>query len=62
MKITRFIKTILMIDFVGGLLIAIKELFKSKKLSTILLKKEKLAQDLEVNMLSEDIQMVKKDV
>ena len=31
MKITRLIKTILMIDFVSGLLIAIKELFKSKK-------------------------------
>ena len=31
MKITRFIKTILMVDFVSGLLIAIKELFKSKK-------------------------------
>ena len=62
MKITRYIKTILMTDFVGGLLIAIKELFKSKKLLTILLKKEKLAQDLEANMLSEDIQMVKKGV
>ena len=31
MKITRFIKTILMVDFVSGLLIAIKEMFKSKK-------------------------------
>ena len=31
MKITRFFKTILMIDFLSGLLIAIKELFKSKK-------------------------------
>ena len=31
MKITRFFKTIFMTDFVGGLLIAIKELFKSKK-------------------------------
>ena len=31
MKITRFIKTILMVDFVSGLLIAIKEIFKSKK-------------------------------
>jgi len=31
MKITRFLKTILMVDFVAGLLIAIKELFKSKK-------------------------------
>ena len=31
MKITRFFKTILMTDFIGGLLIAIKEVFKSKK-------------------------------
>ena len=31
MKITRFLKTILMVDFVSGLLIAIKELFKLKK-------------------------------
>ena len=31
MKITRFFKTILMTDFIGGLFIAIKELFKSKK-------------------------------
>ena len=29
MKITRFIKTILMVDFVSGLLIAVKEMFKS---------------------------------
>ena len=31
MKISRFLKTIFMIDFIGGLFIAIKELFKSKK-------------------------------
>ena len=31
MKISRFFKTILMTDFIGGLFIAIKELFKSKK-------------------------------
>ena len=31
MKITRFFKTILMLDFLSGLLIAIKELFKEKK-------------------------------
>ena len=31
MKITRLFKTILMTDFLGGLFIAIKELFKSKK-------------------------------
>ena len=31
MKFSRFLKTIFMTDFLGGLIIAIKELFKSKK-------------------------------
>ena len=31
MKLSRFLKTIFMTDFVGGLIIAIKEVFKSKK-------------------------------
>ena len=31
MKITRFLKTILMTDFIGGLFIAIKEVLKPKK-------------------------------
>ena len=31
MKISRFFKTIFMTDFIGGLSIAIKEIFKSKK-------------------------------
>jgi len=31
MKISRFFKTVLMIDFLTGLIIAIKEIFKSKK-------------------------------
>ena len=31
MKFSRFIKTVLMYDFIRGLLIAIKEIFKSKK-------------------------------
>ena len=31
MKITRLLKTIFMIDFITGLLIAIREIFKSKK-------------------------------
>ena len=31
MKISRFLKTILLIDFLSGLFIAIKETFKSKK-------------------------------
>ena len=31
MKISRFFKTIFMLDFLGGLTIALRELFKSKK-------------------------------
>ena len=31
MRLSRFLKTILMVDFISGLIIAIKELFKSKK-------------------------------
>ena len=51
MKVTRFFKTILMTDFIGGLLLLLKKFLNQKKLSIILLKKEKLAQDLEVSML-----------
>ena len=38
MKITRFFKTIFMTDFLGGLFIAIKEIFKSKKAVLLLFK------------------------
>ena len=31
MKITRFLKTIFMVDFITGLLIALREMFKTKK-------------------------------
>ena len=31
MKITRFFKTIFMVDFITGLLIALREMFKTKK-------------------------------
>ena len=31
MKITRFLKTVFLMDFISGMLIAIKEIFKSKK-------------------------------
>ena len=31
MKFSRLLKTILMLDFIKGLLIAIKEIFKQKK-------------------------------
>jgi len=47
MKINRFLKTVLMADFISGLLIAIKKFLNQKKLLIILLKKEKLALDLE---------------
>jgi len=40
MKITRFLKTILMVDFVSGLFIAIKELFRAKKTKLIILLKK----------------------
>ena len=48
-KISRIIKTILMSDFIAGLMIAIKKYLSQKKLSTIHLRKVKLAQDLEAN-------------
>jgi len=50
MKLSRFFKTIFMTDFAGGLFIAIKEIFKSKKTIIIHLKKEKLVLDLEESM------------
>ena len=62
MKITRFFKTIFMTDFIGGLLIAIKELLDQKKLLIIHSKKEKLVQDTEESTLLGGILMVKKDV
>ena len=31
MKITRFFKTIFMVDFITGLLMALREMFKTKK-------------------------------
>ena len=61
MKISRIFKTIFLLDFLAGLKIALREVFKSKKQLTILLKKEKLAHVLEVNMPCVDIQTVKKD-
>ena len=51
MKIKRFFKTILMIDFVTGLLIAIKESFRQKKTINFHLKKVLLAHEPEVSML-----------
>ena len=51
MKISRIFKTIFLLDFVGGLIVAVKVLLDQKKLLIILLRKEKLAQGIEVNML-----------
>ena len=39
MKISRFLKTIFLLEFVSGLLIATREIFRSKKLLTILMRK-----------------------
>ena len=50
MKFNRIIKTIFMADFISGLVIATKNIFKTKKTINFLLKKEKLVQDLEVSM------------
>ena len=35
MKLARLLKTIFMIDFAAGLIIAVKEVFKSKKTAKI---------------------------
>ena len=40
MKLYRIFKTIFLIEFVLGLLMAIKEMFKNQKLLIILLKKD----------------------
>ena len=61
MKISRLLKTIFMIDFVTGLLIAIKETFKAKKTINYPFEKGSLEQGQEVSMLLEDILTVKKD-
>ena len=50
MKFSRILKTLFLIDFLTGLLMAIKETFKKKKHSIILLKKVKLVQEQEVSM------------
>ena len=58
----RFLKTILMTDFISGFIMAIKELFKSKKTINYPFEKGKISLDIEVNMLCVDTLMVKKDV
>ena len=60
MKIIRFFKTILMIDFVGGILIAIKELFKSKKTINYPFEKGKISPRYRGEHALRSIPMVKK--
>ena len=63
MKLSRFFKTIFMTDFIGGLAIAIKELFKSKKTINYPFEKGKISPRFRgENMHLEDIQMERKDV
>ena len=50
MKISRIFKTIFLLDFLGGLIIAIKQIFKIKKTINYPFEKGKISQDLEVNM------------
>jgi len=61
MKISRVFKTIFLLDFLAGLKIALREVFKSKKTINYPFEKGKLAHVLEVNMPCVDIQTVKKD-
>ena len=44
MKITRFFKTIFMVDFITGLLIALREMFKTKKTINYPFEKGKISQ------------------
>jgi hypothetical protein len=62
MKLSRFFKTIFMTDFVGGLFIAIKEIFKSKKTINYPFEKGKISPRFRGEHALEDIQMEKKDV
>ena len=50
MKITRFLKTVFLMDFISGMLIAIKEISNQKKQLITHMKKDHLAHGLEVNM------------
>ena len=44
MKISRIFKTVFMLDFFGGLVIALRELFKSKKTINYPFEKGKISQ------------------
>ena len=57
MKIKRFFKTILMIDFVTGLLIAIKESFRQKKT----IKTDKRNTDSEIRVKTKEKQTQTKE-
>ena len=50
MSLIRFFKTIFMIDFLTGLIMAIKEIFKPKKQLIIHLNKVQLVLEQEENM------------
>ena len=50
MNFTRFIKTIFMIDFLAGLIIAVKEIFKPKKTINYPFEKDQSVQEQEENM------------
>ena len=62
MSFIRILKTIFMVDFATGLLIAIKEMFKPKKTINYPFEKDLSVQEQEENMLLEDILTEKKDV
>ena len=50
MKLSRILKTILLTDFITGLAMAIKEIFKSKKTINYPFEKGKISPRLEGNM------------
>ena len=45
MNLSRFFKTIFLLEFVSGLYIAIKELFENQRQLIILLKKDQLVKE-----------------
>ena len=50
MKILRFFKTILLLDFLSALFLAFKEIFKEKKTINYPFEKGKISQDSEESM------------
>ena len=62
MKILRILKTILMLDFLSGLFMAIREAIKPKKTLNYPFEKGKISPRARGEHALEDIQMVKRDV